>query len=56
VVCVLADASTFDVERLEARWTAGMARTILIERVPTPDSPASRPTEWFTPAAHTRSR
>ena len=53
---VLADASTFDVERLEARWTSGMTRTMVIERVTSPDSPASRPAEWFTPAAHVRGR
>jgi hypothetical protein len=53
-IMVLADASTFDVERLEARWTSGMQRTLVIERIPTPDAPASRPAEWFTPAAHTR--
>lgn len=56
VVRVLADASTFDVERLEARWNAGMLRTMLIERVASPAAPASRPAEWFTPAAHARSR
>jgi hypothetical protein len=55
-VQVLADASTFDVERLEARWTTGPARTLVIERVSEPGNPVTRPAEWFTPAAHARSR
>ena len=54
VVRVLADASTFDIERLEARWTSGMGRTMLVERVNAPDAPATRPSEWFTAAAHIR--
>ena len=56
IVRVLADASTFDIERLEARWTTGMTRTMLIERVDAPDAPTARPAEWFTPAAHTRGK
>ena len=55
-VRVLADASTFDVERVEARWTDGAARTMLIERIETPEAPASRPVEWFTPGSHARGR
>ena len=57
-VQVLADASTFDVERLEARWTGGMGatRTMVIERLAAPDAPASRPESWFAPAAHTHTR
>jgi hypothetical protein len=56
IVRILADASTFDVERLEARWTSGMPRTLVIERMSGEDAPASRPPEWFTPAAHARDR
>lgn len=56
IVRVLADASTFDVERLEARWTTGMPRAMLIERVDAPHAPTARPVEWFTPAAHTRGK
>jgi hypothetical protein len=53
-VRIVADASTFDVERLEARWTTGPLRAMLIERVPASTDAAARPAEWFTPSAHTR--
>jgi hypothetical protein len=53
---VLADASSFDIERLEARWTTGLSRTLVIERISEPGTPVTRPAEWFTPAAHLRTR
>jgi len=55
-VRVLADASSFDIERLEARWTTGLSRTLVIERISEPGTPVTRPAEWFTPAAHLRTR
>lgn len=46
-VRVIADASSFDVERLESTWTAGPVRSMTLERL-TSSGGAARDPSWFT--------